>query len=281
MSSISTITSFNNLSLQHTSNATQSARRHDSDSDDNDSKRSGRAGRSNFLVALEQALIQTLSNGSNTSSSGTSSTASTSNSAPATDSPSTTGSSTTLGSTQSPQESLKAFIHSLFAALHAGGHSYEATTSDASTITDSNTPTTGSTPATGSVDSNGDDDGTPTSRVGHHEHGHQHERSNLVDKIQSLLQQLTANSPSSSATNTTSTSTDSTQNTSTASPSNDSYPLGDLKSSFQAFISTLLASQNQDTSAAAAPTLQDFLQNLVQALNGGHNVSGAVIDTQA
>ena len=83
--------------------------------------------------------------------------------------------------------------------------------------------------------------------------------------IQNLLQQLSASGQSSS-TGTTSSATD---------------PLSALNSSFQNLVTAMNSSQGQTAAAANAPTLQSFLQNLMQDMSGGQNISGAIVSTHA
>ena len=52
-------------------------------------------------------------------------------------------------------------------------------------------------------------------------------------------------------------------------------------SSFQNLVNSLQGSQGQNASANNAPSLQSFLQNLLQNMNSVHNISGAVVSTQA
>ena len=86
-------------------------------------------------------------------------------------------------------------------------------------------------------------------------------RGGLSANVQNLLQQLASNS----------------QSTSTSSQSSEA--LNNLKSSYQNLISVVKsAPQGQGSSAT---NLQLFLQNLLQDLNGGQNISGAVINTTA
>jgi hypothetical protein len=113
--------------------------------------------------------------------------------------------------------------------------------------------------ATATSNSNGS---SSTPGVGHHHH---RGSSNLAANIQSLLQQLSSTSQSASTSNT----------------SSGSDALSNLNSSFQNLISTINASQGQGAAAAPPPTLQAFLQNFLNDLNGGQNISGAVVSTQA
>ncbi len=105
------------------------------------------------------------------------------------------------------------------------------------------------------------DNGSPSvAGAGHHHH---HGASNLTANIQNLLQQLSSGSPGTSTGNSTS-----------------SNALSNLNSSFQNLINSISASQGQGASATT-PNLQSFLQNLLQDLNGGQNISGAAVSTQA
>lgn len=267
-----------------TTNATQSVRSRDSDGDDDGNKKAGHTGRSNFLAAIEQALIQTLSNSvsttstSTTSTSGSTATASTTTASSTTATPPTTSTSST---TQSPQEALKTFIHSLFSALHGAAHSSATTTNGTPTTSGTpaanTTPTTGTLPAAQSGDSDGDDDGsTATSRVHHHEHGH----NSLANKIQSLIQQLSASTQSTPVTGSQNTSTTTSQTPATTTTPSTTDPLSDLKTSFQNLINAVAASQNQAATNTSI-TLQTFLQNLLQDFNGGSSNTGTLINTQA
>ncbi|OIR16257.1 hypothetical protein GALL_29770 [mine drainage metagenome] len=86
--------------------------------------------------------------------------------------------------------------------------------------------------------------------------------------IQNLLQQLNASS----------------QNTASGTDSSNgsgSSAISSLNSSFQNLVSSLDASQGQSASAANAPSLQTFLQNLMQNIGNVQNMSGSVISTQA
>jgi len=144
-------------------------------------------------------------------------------------------------STQNPPAALQTFLHSLFAALHQGSGRGSAAVASGS---DSNNPGVSSTPT-----------------VGRHHHGD----SNLAANIQGLLQQLSSGSQGSS--------------TNSSSGSNDA--IGTLNSSFQNLINTINTSQAQGATSAAAPSLQSFLQNLLQDMSGGQSISGAVVSTKA
>ncbi len=81
---------------------------------------------------------------------------------------------------------------------------------------------------------------SPARLYQHHAHG-----GGLVAKLQSLLQQVTDGNASANA----------------------SGPLADLNNAFQSLFSTLHPAENG--SPAAQPSLQDFLQKLVQNISGG------------
>ena len=145
--------------------------------------------------------------------------------------------------TQDPQVALQSFLHSLFAALHQAGG--QAAT------------------AGNGTDSDGDGSSSAAGVGGRHHRG----GSNLSANIQNLLQQLSSSSQSSS-----------TSSPSTSTSSTDA--LGNLNSSFQNLINTLSASQGKGT-PTTSPDLQSFLQNFMQDLSGGQNISGAVVNTKA
>ncbi|NNM80560.1 MAG: hypothetical protein HKM01_08925 [Gallionella sp.] len=108
-------------------------------------------------------------------------------------------------------------------------------------------------------DSDGDSDGSKSVS------GAGKAGANMSANIQNLLQQLSASGQSSS-TGTTSSATD---------------PLSALNSSFQNLVTAMNSSQGQTAAAANAPTLQSFLQNLMQDMSGGQNISGAIVSTHA
>jgi hypothetical protein len=111
--------------------------------------------------------------------------------------------------------------------------------------------------------------GNPSvSGVGHHHH---HGGSNLTASIQSLLQQLSSSSQSASSSN---------SSTSINSQISGTDAISNLSSSFQGLMSAVDTSQGRGASATA-PSVQSFLQNLLQDLKGGQNISGAVISTKA
>lgn len=163
---------------------------------------------------------------------------------------STTASSatTTSGSatTQDPVAAVQAFMQSLFSALHQGGGSAQGSNN------------------TG-ADKDGDNDASRSVS------GAGRGGSNMAAKIQNLLQQLSANSPSSAT---------GTQNASTGTQAD---PLSALNSSFQNMLSALNPSQGAASANANAnaPSLQSFLQNLMQNLGNGQNIAGAVVSTHA
>lgn len=217
MSSINNISGLSNTSyLQQTSAALSQVGMTDSDGDSDGSSGVRKAGKSNFLSAIEQALGQSLPSSSTTSSAGSS----TSNATP---------------STSDPQAALQAFMQNLFAALGQinGGQ------------------------GSGS-DSDGDNDGSKAVS-GTGKHGSQ-----LAAKLQTLLQQLSANN----------------QTTSAGTQGSGTDPLSNLNASFQNLIDSMNAAQGQNATAGNTPTLQSFLQNLMQDIGNG-NISGAVVSTQA
>ncbi len=87
-----------------------------------------------------------------------------------------------------------------------------------------------------------------------------HHGSHLASELQNLMQQLSSASGSSS--------------------SGGSSSLSHLDSSFQNLVSSINSAQGQGATAAQ-PTLQAFLQNLMQDVGNGQNVSGAIVSTQA
>ena len=145
-----------------------------------------------------------------------------------------------------PQSALNPFLHNLFAALNqATGSGNGASATD-----------------------NPSNMGNPSvSGIGHHHHG----GSNLTANIQSLLQQLSSSSQSTSSSNSSMSSSNSIRGTDA---------ISNLSSSFQGLMSAVDTSQGRGASATA-PSVQSFLQNLLQDLKGGQNISGAVISTKA
>ena len=145
-----------------------------------------------------------------------------------------------------PQSALNPFLHNLFAALNqARGSGNGASATD-------NPSNMGNPPVSG---------------VGHHHHG----GSNLTANIQSLLQQLSSSSQSTSSSNSSMSSSNSIRGTDA---------ISNLSSSFQGLMSAVDTSQGRGPSSTT-PNLQSFLQNLLQDLKGGQNISGAVISTKA
>jgi hypothetical protein len=150
------------------------------------------------------------------------------------------------GPAQDPQSALNPFLHNLFAALNqATGSGNGASATD--------NPSNMGNPA--------------VSGAGHHHHG----GSNLTASIQSLLQQLSSTSQSTSSSNSSMSSSNSIRGTDA---------LSNLSSSFQGLMSAADTLQGRGSSATA-PSVQSFLQNLLQDLKGGQNISGAVISTKA
>jgi len=145
-----------------------------------------------------------------------------------------------------PQSALNPFLHNLFAALNqATGSGNGASATD-----------------------NPSNMGNPSvSGVGHHHHG----GSNLTASIQSLLQQLSSSSQSTSSSN---------SSMSSSNPIRGTDAISNLSSSFQGLMSAVDTSQGRGASATT-PSVQSFLQNLLQDLKGGQNISGAVISTKA
>lgn len=115
MSTIYNIYSSTNVSyVQQTTSTTQSVGRRSTDNANDSGRGVDKAGRSNLMNAIEQALGQTLSDSSGLP--------------PVT---STAKATTSSSATQDPQAALQAFLHSLFAALHqAGGRGHGMTASD-------------------------------------------------------------------------------------------------------------------------------------------------------
>ena len=147
---------------------------------------------------------------------------------------------------QDPQSALNPFLHNLFAALNQA---------------------TGSGNGASATDNPSNMGNPPVSGIGHHHHG----GSNLTANIQSLLQQLSSSSQSASSIN---------SSTSTSNQTSGTDALSNLSSSFQGLMSAVDTSQGRGASATA-PSVQSFLQNLLQDLKGGQNISGAVISTKA
>jgi hypothetical protein len=157
--------------------------------------------------------------------------------------------STSATSGTDPQAALQGFLQNLFSSLsQANG-----------------------TPATGKQKTDADGDGGRRSVSGVSGQG-----SNISANLQNLLQQLAASS----------------QATSSATGTNAADPLSALNSSFQNLISSITASQGQTATtqgqtattqgqAVPVPTLQSFLQNLMQSMGNGQNISGALVSTTA
>ena len=145
-----------------------------------------------------------------------------------------------------PQSALNPFLHNLFAALNqARGSGNGASATD-----------------------NPSNMGNPSvSGVGHHHHG----GSNLTENIQSLLQQLSSSSQNTSSSN---------SGMSSSNPIRGTDAISNLSSSFQGLMSAVDTSQGRGASSTT-PSVQSFLQNLLQDLKGGQNISGAVISTKA
>lgn len=91
----------------------------------------------------------------------------------------------------------------------------------------------------------------------------------MAAAIQNLLQQLNG----------------SVQNASTgnngSSGNNGSNAISSLNSSFQNLVSSLDATQGQGATATNTPTLQNFLQNLLQNIGNVQNSSGSMVSTLA
>ncbi len=145
-----------------------------------------------------------------------------------------------------PQSALNPFLHNLFAALN------QASGLGAGTSATDNPSSMGNPSVSG---------------AGHHHHG----GSNLTANIQSLLQQLSSSSQSTSSSNSSMSSSNSIRGTDA---------ISNLSSSFQGLMSAVDTSQGRGPSSTT-PNLQSFLQNLLQDLKGGQNISGAVISTKA
>lgn len=93
--------------------------------------------------------------------------------------------------------------------------------------------------------------------------GSSHQGSHVAQSLQNLLQQLSSTTGGSST---------------AASSSGNS--LSQLNSSFQNLVSSINSAQGQGASAPQ-PTLQAFLQNLMQDVGKGQNISGTIVSTQA
>lgn len=154
MNSIGNISGVNSLSyVSPTTNASPSVGGGDSDGDRGSRGGAGGVGKANFMSAIEQALGQSFSGGTTSTSAVSSST-----------------DPTATAATQDPQAALQSFLHNLFAALHQSGGQ-------------GNAPTVG-----GDKDSDGDGDGAgAVSGGGRHRGG-----ANMTSNLQSLLQQLSA-----------------------------------------------------------------------------------------
>ena len=87
--------------------------------------------------------------------------------------------------------------------------------------------------------------------------------SHIAASLQSLLQQLSSTTGSSSA-----------------SANSSGGSLSHLDSSFQNLIASINSAQGQAASASQ-PTLQTFLQNLMQDVGNGQNISGTIVSTKA
>lgn len=112
----------------------------------------------------------------------------------------------------------------------------------------------------------GDSDGSqPLSGAGSRHGGHGSHDSNIAASLQGLLQQLSANGTTNSSSN-------------DGSSSGTSNSLSNLNSSFQNLITSINSAQGQ---TAPTPTLQSFLQNLMQDIGKGQNISGTLVSTQA
>ncbi len=84
--------------------------------------------------------------------------------------------------------------------------------------------------------------------------------SHMTTSLQNLLQQLSSSSSSSTSGTTNS--------------------LSQLDASFQNLVTSISSAQGLGASAAQ-PTLQTFLQNLMQNVGNGQNISGTIVSTQA
>ncbi len=231
MSSISNITGSTVSQTPATGRSARKVTGGDADGDNDGTSgagRSGRAGKSNFMNAILQALGQSLPASSATTKV---------NAAPA-----ASNSSSTPNATQDQQSALHAFVQNLMSALHqAAGSSPAAENNQAnSNTTTANSTTTYSPPSSG---------GSRNS-------------SNLVNGIQNLLQQLSATGQ----TNTT----------------GSNATLDKLNASYQTLANALNASsQSPAPGGATSANLKSFLNNLLQDLNGGQSISGAVVNTTA
>ena len=145
-----------------------------------------------------------------------------------------------------PQSALNPFLHNLFAALNQA---------------------TGSGNGASATDNPSNMGNPPVSGIGHHHHG----GSNLTENIQSLLQQLSSSSQNTSSSN---------SGMSSSNPIRGTDAISNLSSSFQGLMSAVDTSQGRGASSTT-PSVQSFLQNLLQDLKGGQNISGAVISTKA
>ncbi len=87
--------------------------------------------------------------------------------------------------------------------------------------------------------------------------------SHIASSLQSLLHQLSSTTGSSSA-----------------SANSSGGSLSHLDSSFQNLIASINSAQGQAASASQ-PTLQTFLQNLMQDVGNGQNISGTIVSTKA
>ena len=145
-----------------------------------------------------------------------------------------------------PQSALNPFLHNLFAALN------QASGPGAGTSATNNPSNMGNPSVSG---------------VGHHHHG----GSNLTENIQSLLHPLSSSSQNTSSSN---------SGMSSSNPIRGTDAISNLSSSFQGLMSAVDTSQGRGASSTT-PSVQSFLQNLLQDLKGGQNISGAVISTKA
>lgn len=149
------------------------------------------------------------------------------------------------GTGQDPAAAVQAFMHGLLSALHQSGNNTGSATD---------------------ADRDGDNDaGGESSDIGKG-------GSNMAAKIQNLLQQFSANNQSALTDN---------QSASAGIQGSATDPLSNLNSSFQDMINTLNPSQGSSAANANSPTLQSFLQNLMQNLSNGQNITGAVVSTKA
>jgi hypothetical protein len=224
----------------------------DSDGDNENSRGAGRVGRgSNFMQAIVQALGQSLGVGSSPSTAPV---------APTVPAASASGTTSAASANQDPAAAVQAFMHDLFSALHQGQHNQGS----AQTANSTSNPSTSSTTTGGQI-----------SRSDKHS-------GNMAAKLQNLLQQLSANNQT-DASGSSSVQTTSTSTTSTPLPSqgNTNDPLSKLNASFQNMINSLKSLQGSTPTQSSMPTLQSFLQNLIQNLSNGQNIAGSVISTTA